>query len=289
MSARGVAAPSLYQRRLRPALRHAALDALAVRERFRGVGQGPGVHFIYLHSVGFAQQEKFRWLLRTLKSRYTVVSYSEAVALLGDPDVDRPYACVSFDDGFASCMSAARILREEGLSACFFVCSALTGMPRSSLEAAFPAGLADETRTMTWDEISGLLSAGHEVGSHTRSHPVLSQVGADQLRAEIFESKLEIGEALEIEVRHFAWPRGRFHHFTPEGAELVREAGYASCASAERGSHAPAVHASFPCIRREHISLDWPRRHIDYFLRNGSRGARVTAGSWPVGWAVAAR
>lgn len=277
----------LYRDRLRPAVRHAALDVLAGIETVRKPPRSAGVHFVYLHSVGPRQHGEFRWLLRTMKRRYAVVSYSAAVDLLAERDVDRPYACISFDDGFASCIDASRILVEEGLTACFFVCSSLIGRPRSVIVEAFPGGLADETRTMTWDEVSSLLDVGHEVGSHTRTHPVLSSVDPDRLEAEIIDSKTDLEARLAIDIRHFAWPRGRFQHFTAEGARLARQAGYVSCASAERGSHAPVVHDEFPCIRREHVLLDWPRRHIEYFLRAGGRGTRITVGEWPESWKVA--
>ena len=68
---------------------------------------------------------------------------------------------LTFDDGLASQYSTLPMLRSHGMSATFYVNSALVGSSRSY---------------MTWGQILQLANAGNEIGSHTLHHVVLSQV-----------------------------------------------------------------------------------------------------------------
>jgi hypothetical protein len=77
------------------------------------------------------------------------------------------------------------------------------------------------------------------------------------------------------EVGHFAYPYGRFADFPHGYGSLVFGAGFKSCASAERGCHITdgcSIHPQELLIRRDHIILNWPIKHIEYFLlRNSAR------------------
>lgn len=79
-------------------------------------------------------------------------------------------------------------------------------------------------RTMTAEEVLRLASGGLvEVGSHTVTHPVLSELSTAAQRQEIQESKSQLEEMLGHPVRSFAYPFGAH---TEETASLVAEAGY---------------------------------------------------------------
>lgn len=276
----------LPQGRVRDHARGAALNVLSVAERLRATEHSPrpGVHFIYLHGVEPGEEDSFRKLIRYLRQGHRLISYDEGVRRVRQNRKDGAYACFSFDDGFASCLTAGSILEEEGLTACFFICPGLVGMDRSDLVHAFPGGLGGEERTMTWPEIESLRDKGHEVGSHTMTHPVLANCEPEDLVYQVVRSREEIKAQLG-HVDHFAWPRGRFHHFSAPGAREVANAGYLSCASAERGFHSTLVgEDGFPCIRREHVMLSWPAHHIQYFIAKSKRRASPNDNDWPAGW-----
>lgn len=266
-----------------------ALDVLSARQKaqelFRAPTRGNLVHFIYLHGVEWKHQDRFKWLIEVLQRDYRFVSYSEAVSRLNEGRVEEQYACVSFDDGFESCIRAGSLLAEAGVQAAFFVCPGLIDRPRAALHEPFPGGLGGESRTMTWEEIEMLAALGHEIGSHTTTHRVVSGLGADEVLVELSESKREL-ESRFGPIEHFAWPRGRWEHFTPDAVRAAADAGYLSCASAVRGSHASLRGSNYPVIRREHVSLEWPERHIEYFLRRGRSGRYVSDGAWPSAWEV---
>jgi peptidoglycan/xylan/chitin deacetylase (PgdA/CDA1 family) len=67
---------------------------------------------------------------------------------------------------------------------------------------------------------------GMEIGSHSLTHPVLSQVGPDELRQQISGSKATLETRLGCEVNAFSYPAGEAVAVTSEVTEQVRAAGY---------------------------------------------------------------
>jgi peptidoglycan/xylan/chitin deacetylase (PgdA/CDA1 family) len=63
-------------------------------------------------------------------------------------------------------------------------------------------------RLMTVDELRELRDAGHVIGSHSMSHPLLPQLDADALEAELVESRKLLERWLRTPVRGFSYPNG---------------------------------------------------------------------------------
>ena len=85
-------------------------------------------------------------------------------------------------------------------------------------------------------------------------------------------------------VKHFAFPYGRFFHFNDIGRKAVFDAGYITCATAERGCHinpVSPISAEQLCIRRDHTVLGWDINHIMYFLINNAKNVRVNNNFYP--------
>lgn len=72
-------------------------------------------------------------------------------------------------------------------------------------------------------KVAKMFAKHFEIGSHTINHPILTDLGKEQLREEIIESKKMLEEALGVEVRRFCYPRGRFNERI---IDIVKEAGY---------------------------------------------------------------
>jgi peptidoglycan/xylan/chitin deacetylase (PgdA/CDA1 family) len=115
-----------------------------------------------------------------------------------------------------------------------------------------------------WDQIGGrtdespehcLMSVGElrrlahdgliEVGSHTRTHPVLPGRPLEEQRSEIFGSREMLRAATGQEVVSFSYPNGAR---APETLDLVRQAGYFCACSSERD-----------VVRRDADRWDLPR------------------------------
>ncbi|MCL4743880.1 MAG: polysaccharide deacetylase family protein [Burkholderiaceae bacterium] len=80
---------------------------------------------------------------------------------------------------------------------------------------------------MTESEVRALAAAGMEIGGHTRTHPILRGLEADQAREEIggghADLRAIVGRAPEL----FAYPNGRLgEDFDASHRELAREAGF---------------------------------------------------------------
>jgi peptidoglycan/xylan/chitin deacetylase (PgdA/CDA1 family) len=80
---------------------------------------------------------------------------------------------LSFDDGNKSDITnVAGVLKKHGFGATFYVTEGL-GFTR------------DKKHFLTWDEVKKLDADGFEIGNHTRSHPNVTRLSKERLRAEI--------------------------------------------------------------------------------------------------------
>lgn len=281
------------RRVVRRAARHGALDALSLQALLtgrtqRGIRQ-PRVHLPYLHAVPRAEEGVFRTFIAELARGHELIGYSEAVRRIQQGPIDRPAVAFSFDDGFASNVQTAKILEEFGTTGMFFVPPGFIGTPTISRAREF-YGFSEgvDEPAMTWDDLERLKAAGHEIGNHTWGHRVLSSLSSDEMHDEIERGADELRRRLG-ECDHFAWPRGRFLHFSAAAATAVFASGHKSCASAERGAHCYVHHGppELLCLRRDHIMTEWPIRHSRYFLGRAGRRQDTSVGSWPSGWQVA--
>lgn len=266
---------------LRGILRGLALDGLSVLDKMLGHERDlerPRVQFIYVHHVFKDEEPKLDILLKELSRHHTFIPYSEGVDRLLTGRVDKPYVCLSSDDGFKNNLAFARIMERYGAKACFFLNPPMIGNTNyAEIEAFCRERLHfPPVEFLTWDEVAELQKQGHEIGSHTQWHINVAETAPEDFRA-------DCGSALEIlgkhcgPVKHFAFPYGRFSHFTGEAHRTVFEAGFTSCASAERGCHVTGEQPIDPrelLIRRDHVIAYWPLAHILYFLMKGSRTAR---------------
>src|SRR2546425_5901669 len=104
-----------------------------------------------------------------------------------------------------------------------------------------PATPPKEFRPMTWAQLRALAAEGFDVGAHTRTHPILSHLGPQQLRAEIEGCKAQIEEQIGFPVRHFAYPNGRRQDYTLEAVEAVSRAGYVAAVTSIAGGNTPST------------------------------------------------
>lgn len=285
-AAQGRADVSSLRTRARSAARHVALDGLSAWTRLRPPESPPAplVQFVYLHAVPPRDLDSFARLVARLATTHEIVSYGEGVRRVDAGGASAAAIAFSFDDGFASNVAAAEILEQQGATACFFVPVGFVGCPDVAAARAF-FGMRDgvDEAAMTWRDLEGLVERGHEVGNHTVTHRVLSSLPDDEVSEEIGRAREVLSSRLG-QGEHFAWPRGRFQHFTPAAARATFASGHVSCASAERGAHLSGHGGGASlCVRRDHLVARWPLRHQLHFVR-ASAGRPVHA--WPEGWQV---
>lgn len=81
---------------------------------------------------------------------------------------------------------------------------------------------------LSWNEIKKMSKNGIEFGSHTVTHPILTNVSLDRAKWEIINSKKCIEENLETEVKSFAYPNGDFN---AKLSSIVENFGFSSSVS----------------------------------------------------------
>ena len=71
---------------------------------------------------------------------------------------------------------------------------------------------------------------------HTMDHINIAKTATEDI-VEDCRKSIDILKSRCGDVKHFAFPYGRFFHFSEIGRKAVFASGFASCASAERGCH----------------------------------------------------
>jgi len=169
----------------------------------------------------------FRWQLSTLMRRgYQPAALAEMFAQ-GGASAGR--FCVTFDDGYESVGRLARpILAEMRIPGTVFVVAGAVG------KTAFwdqPRGGRGE-KMLTEAQMREMASGGIEIGSHSMSHPRLTEVSDAVLREEVGGSKKALEDALGRLVAGFSYPYGAWDERV---REAVVEAGYKYAAAAALG------------------------------------------------------
>jgi peptidoglycan/xylan/chitin deacetylase (PgdA/CDA1 family) len=231
---------------------------------------------LYCHYVFPDQACDFRRLLITLQRLGRFVDTGECLDLLEQRrPVDGRLFHLSFDDGFRNHRTvAAPILDELGIKAAFFVPTAVVGAPSDEVarycrRIEYPAAI----EMMDWDDVLTLHAAGHEIGSHTRTHARFSELSADpaRLHDEIADSRDDLARRLGAAPATISWPFGGRTDADPASLAAVRAAGYRACFGAFRGTMVPGRTDLF-AIPRHHFEVEWPVSHVTYFARGNREG-----------------
>lgn len=174
------------------------------------------------------QPTDFENQLLVLKARgFQFVSMTEYISAMraGDRAFSRMVS-VTFDDGWRDNFDYAfPVLQRLKIPATIFVVTGeLTGVPSE--------------RRMTHEQLRFLAASGITIGAHTRTHPNLTTINADQLESEIAGCKMELEAILGIPVDYFAYPGGRFNQ---EVVNVCQSAGFhAACSVINWGRNAEA-------------------------------------------------
>ncbi len=257
--------------RARWAARDLALRALSLTRR---IDRGNGwIRFPYYHHVFDDERAGFARQLDYFARFGEFISLSDAVKLLesGDP-IDGCYFCITFDDGFSSCLSGATpILAERNIPALFYLVTGLMGQSLTPDEKiardvfAF-AGRGTTLDFLSWDDCRDMARAGMNFGSHTASHARLTALSPEAADQELRGSKRAIENELDQDCDHFCAPYGiSGQDFDPaRDATLASDAGYRSFATGTRGAMRQGDDAL--SLKRDHIVANWGNHQLRYFL-----------------------
>jgi len=178
---------------------------------------------------------RFAAQLRLLRSLgFTLTRLDTVAAWLRDATPPPPRSAVlTFDDGFDDLYEHAfPLLVESRVPAVIYV---ITDRRNDAWRSIRPHG---PLRLLDWSRIREIADHGIAIGSHTRTHPRLTQCSTDQLRSEIADSKKIIEDKLGREIRHFCYPFGDYDR---RAIDAVRRAGYATACTTEKGVVRPTA------------------------------------------------
>jgi peptidoglycan/xylan/chitin deacetylase (PgdA/CDA1 family) len=186
---------------------------------------------------------------------------------------------VTFDDAYLSVLELAKpMLDAVGFTASVYAPTAYLDTPGRPLKwdgiEQWHGGEHErELVPMSWDQLGELADAGWEIGSHTCTHPHLTQVDDDALRRELVDSRATVEERMGRPCATLAYPYGDYDERVVAAATA---AGYAAA-------------GTLPARLHGERALAWPRVGIYYsdderrFRMKISRVMRRLRGSrlWP--------
>ncbi|MBI5384614.1 MAG: polysaccharide deacetylase family protein [Verrucomicrobia bacterium] len=181
---------------------------------------------------------------------------------LNVPPQDRgPAIVLTFDDGFRNTLEYGLApLAEHGFHAIQFLVADRLGQTNEwDLPAGeVPAPLMDMAQVRDW------LSAGHQIGSHTLTHPWLTRLPLAQAREEISASKKKLEDEFGVAIAHFCYPYGDWSEAV---RDLVAEAGYVTACTTEFGVNPPGAHPlALQRVTARYRSRNW--KNFKLWLRS---------------------
>ena len=119
----------------------------------------------------------------------------------------RVIVTTSWDDEDRSGLKVAELLARYGLPGTFYV----------------PTGRLGEQSCFSSDDLRGLFHSGFEIGAHSVSHAILTELDPAKLSREVGDCKDKLQLILGAEVAMFCYPKGRFNNAV---SREVERAGY---------------------------------------------------------------
>lgn len=94
------------------------------------------------------------------------------------------------------------------------------------LGVSVPCDTPEEYRALTWEQIIDAVKEGIEVGSHSHTHPILTQLNFEELTRELRHSKEQITRKLGEAPKIFCYPNGQGVDFNQHVKNALSRNGY---------------------------------------------------------------
>jgi peptidoglycan/xylan/chitin deacetylase (PgdA/CDA1 family) len=174
------------------------------------------------HDVGLAQgrysvpMDSFTAQLDWLQANgYQTVTLDDVYDyMFAGGDLPPKPVLLTFDDGRASQWNAVRELNARHMTGVFFIIAGYSGL--------------------TDDQLRQMIAWGHEIESHSMTHPFLTRVSDSQLAYEVTVSRQQLEARLGVPIDYFAYPDG---DYDGRVEAAVAAAGYRGGIAAWGGRH----------------------------------------------------
>lgn len=160
---------------------------------------------------------------------YRFVSIDQACEVIAGKDKGKPFACLTFDDGYQDNYDIAYpILKQHGIPFAVYV---TTGFIDNQLPMWWYLGeqLGISTESLKALDTDSLCS----IGAHTVSHPKIDTLSPEEQKKEIEQSLQELEALLGHSIRHFSYPHGAYND---DSLKIVSKSGFTSALCAWGGN-----------------------------------------------------
>lgn len=212
-------------------------------------------------------REEFEAFVRFFGRFFDVVPLTDLLERLETGGELRNRLAITFDDGYrGNATIAAPILERHDQRACFFVTTQWIGTNHIPW---WDAEKNIQTQWMAWDHVRSLRAAGHDIGSHTETHPDLGVISEEDARREISGGSARLDAELGERSGLFAYPFGARKNLSAGNQAVVNQLGLRCCASAYGGT----LRAGDDPLRLKRITIS------DWFISPYQFGFELLAGS----------
>ena len=196
-------------------------------------------------------RELFARHMQFLRDHYTVISPEELTSVITNVAVlPRNAVLVTFDDGYRDVFEHAYpILKDMGLKALLFPATDYIGSGKP-----FPHDerLPMPNPALDWTQLRAMQDV-FTIGSHTKSHRILTAISLHEAREELYGSKKLLEDRLGRTVRFFCYPKGGAGQFSQPVEDLVQAAGYLASFVTLTGPNSVDRVRSGKWLRRYHV------------------------------------
>ncbi len=134
-----------------------------------------------------------------------------------------------------------------------------------ALGITYPKSGFPESLPLNWNQVREMAANGQEFGSHTASHPVLTNLTPSALRAELIDSKAKLEEEIQRSITTMSYPDGNSLAFNDAVVDAVKSTGYQFGASYLTGTNNLNRLDHFR-LKRLHVERDTTREDFEGML-----------------------
>jgi len=174
---------------------------------------------------------------------------------------------LTFDDGFRDVFeNALPLLQKYRARGTLFLVTKLLGKTNEwqQQQGDVVEPLMNEAEVRAW------LADGHQIGSHTLTHPHLTRLSQADAREEIVDSKKFLEDLFGVGIEHFCYPYGDWNETV---RDLVHDAGYRTACTTINGVNTPATAS----LELKRFMARYPSRTLKTFC---SRWGRMLWPKW---------
>ncbi|MEN6581762.1 MAG: polysaccharide deacetylase family protein [Armatimonadota bacterium] len=185
----------------------------------------------------------------------------------GNGYVEQDEFAITFDDGYLSVYQHAypALVQRQLTATVYVVANAIGGVNEWDLRNG-----DKKEAMMTTEQVREMADKGFEIGSHTLSHPHLTELDDTQLRSEIIDSKHKLEDIIGHEVSSFSYPYGSYDERV---IAVAMEAGYKNAVSTKLGVAGKSSLFEIP-----RVNVRW--NAIGPLLMRKIERARKASGIW---------